>query len=398
MLSSSHQTKKVVFLLSHPIQYFSPLLQQLSSQPMIDLKVYYCSDHGVSNKIDKEFGKVVKWDIPLLEGYEYEFLPNNSLKPSVTNFFGLVNWRIASQVYKDKPAILIVHGWGYFTHWLSIIVARLLGIEVWLRGETPQKQVLKKTFLKGLLQRIFTKNILFRCVRKFLYIGSQNKDFYTALGIKEKDLVFTPYCIDNQRFSMSYQQLIPQRQSLRATLQIPQDYVTFLFCGKFIAKKQPLLLLEAYNAIQHTNKALIMVGDGELNAEMKEYIRTHPNCTNVHLVGFKNQSELPNYYVMADVFVLPSTVGETWGLVVNEAMNFELPLIVSDMVGCADDLVENGKNGFTFQNENAVDLTQKMTYCIENASTLKVAGQQSANKIKAYSYEVIIKNIINNLK
>jgi glycosyltransferase involved in cell wall biosynthesis len=101
---------------------------------------------------------------------------------------------------------------------------------------------------------------------------------------------------------------------------------------------------------------------------------------------------------MADVFVLPSTVGETWGLVVNEAMNFELPLIVSDMVGCADDLVENGKNGFTFQNENAVDLTQKMTYCIENASTLKVAGQQSANKIKAYSYEVIIKNIINNLK
>jgi glycosyltransferase involved in cell wall biosynthesis len=397
MPPSNLQTKKVVFLLSHPIQYFSPLLQELSNQPKIDLKVYYCSDHGVSNKIDKEFGKVVKWDIPLLEGYEHEFLPNNSLKPSVTSFFGLVNWQVISQLLKDKPAILIVHGWGYFTHCLSILVAHLLGIEVWLRGETPQKQVVTKTFLKIVLHTIFIKNILFRCVSKFLYIGSQNKEFYTSLGIQEKKLIFTPYCIDNQRFINSYQKLIPQRHSLRLTLQIPPDSVTFLFCGKFIHKKQPLLLLEAYNAIQYTNKALVMVGDGELSAEIEDYIRTHPNCKNVHLVGFKNQTELPNYYLMADVFILPSTIGETWGLVVNEAMNFELPLIVSDIVGCADDLVENGENGFTFLNENSADLTQKMTYFIENTNILKSAGKKSANKISHYSYDIIVKNIINNL-
>jgi glycosyltransferase involved in cell wall biosynthesis len=383
---------KIGFLLSHPIQYFSPLLQALAKEKDIDLKVYYCSDYGIAQKVDKEFGRVVTWDIPLLEGYEYEFIKNNSINPSVTNFWGLVNFDIIKKLKQDELDIFMVHGWGYFTHWLAIVIASFLGIKVWLRGETPLKQVLLQSKKKKYIRKLLFKDILFRFVHKFLYIGTENKKFYNYLGVKDEDLVFTPYCIDNQRFNKEYEAIKNKKTNLRENLGIETKQTVFLFCGKFIDKKQPLLLLEAYKNIQSDTKVLILIGDGYLKPSINEYISLH-NLKNIYVVGFKNQSELAQYYIMADIFVLPSTVGETWGLVVNEAMNFKLPLLLSSMVGCADDLVEIGKNGYTFENENVNDLKDKMENMLQNTDILTQAGQKSKDIIQNYSIETIVKNI-----
>ncbi len=379
--------KKIAFLLSHPIQYFSPLLAELDKTENVELMVYYCSDHGVAQKIDKEFGKIVQWDIPLLEGYPYEFLPNLSPNPSVVQFGGLFNPAIIQKLISHKPDLLLVHGWGYWTHCLAIFAAKFLGIKIWLRGETPYQQA----FLQPSKKKWF-KKLLFRGIDKFLYIGAENKQFYQHFGITSKQLVFTPYAIDNQRFSQSYNDLKDQKQNLRKQFGLAAAQVVFLFCGKLIHKKQPLLLLEAYKNIANPNKALLLVGDGELQTAVNEYIATH-QLQNVHWVGFKNQSELATYYTLADVFVLPSTVGETWGLVTNEAMNFELPLLVSSMVGCAKDLVQEGQNGYTFQNENAADLAAKMQLLIENPDFLKTAGKISKQLISQYTIAVCVGNL-----
>jgi glycosyltransferase involved in cell wall biosynthesis len=389
---------KVAFLLSHPIQYFSPLLELLAKQDDIALKVYYCSDHGVSQKIDKEFERIVTWDIPLLEGYKYEFIDNASSNPSVTSFWGLINLGIFTKLRQDKPDILIVHGWGYFTHWFAISVAKLFGIRVWLRGETPLKQEIAQKKDKNIWRTYLYKYFLFKGIDKFLYIGSENKKFYNHFGIRDNNLIFAPYCIDNQRFTNSYNSIKTQRNSLREKLGIADITKVFLFCGKLIDKKQPLLLLESYKNMKSLNKALLLVGDGNLQSAVNEYISAN-NLANIYVLGFKNQSELAQYYTMADIFVLPSTFGETWGLVANEAMNFELPLLVSDMVGCAEDLVVEGENGYIFENENAVDLQIKMDIMMmENHDFMKNAGKKSYKIIQNYSIETIVRNLKDAIK
>ena len=80
----------VVVVHSHPIQYFAPLYAQLAKRG-VQLKVWYCSDESIRGSLDKEFGTAVKWDIPLLEGYNFRFLRNFSWKPSVhKGFWGLI--------------------------------------------------------------------------------------------------------------------------------------------------------------------------------------------------------------------------------------------------------------------------------------------------------------------
>ena len=105
------------------------------------------------------------------------------------------------------------------------------------------------------------------------------------------------------------------------------------------------------------------------------------------IVGFKNQLELPDFYQLADTFVLPSGVGETWGLVVNEAMCFKLPVIVSHLVGCAEDLVEEGVNGYRFNLDHTEELTKKMNHLIQSTLLCQSMGISSQDKIKKYSYE-----------
>ena len=99
-------SKPVIFLNSHPIQYFAPLYRQIHSDNRVPLTVWYCSDESIRGKMDKGFGKKVKWDIPLLDGYESVFLKNRSWKPSIhKGFWGLFNPGIVHELYKQPKSV-----------------------------------------------------------------------------------------------------------------------------------------------------------------------------------------------------------------------------------------------------------------------------------------------------
>jgi glycosyltransferase involved in cell wall biosynthesis len=131
---------------------------------------------------------------------------------------------------------------------------------------------------------------------------------------------------------------------------------------------------------------LVFVGDGLLRGELERYAADR-GLTKVRFPGFKNQLELSAYYAMADVFVLPSGMGETWGLVVNEAMCFGLPVVVSDMVGCGADLVNHGENGFVFPLGDSERLAKYLSEVLRNEDARKVAGKRSKEIIQHYSQE-----------
>ncbi|SJZ98773.1 glycosyltransferase family 4 protein [Sediminibacterium ginsengisoli] len=384
----------VVFLNSHPIQYFVPLYQKITAENSSDLEIIYCSGANPDGKLDKEFGKKIQWDIPMLTGYRSRFLKNHSFKPSSDNgFFGLINFGILKYLFKKEKSVFIIHGWGYATNIMAILFAKTAGHVVCLRAETPYVHELKKnrvvTFFKHLWLRM-----LFSRVDRFLYIGNENKRFYTALGVSEKQLVFAPYCIDNKRFAEVADAV--SKEEARALVKLPGSEKIILYSGKYISKKRPLDLLQAMLLLKGMNIHLVMVGEGDKRAEMETFINDNELANDITLTGFVNQSQIPYYYAAADIFVMTSGLGETWGLSVNEAMNFGLPVILSDMTGSAFDLVRTGyKNGEIYKTGDIVALANGIRKYLSR-STEEVEAQRNATRQlirDEYSYEKVIQAI-----
>jgi len=378
-------TGKVIFINSHAIQYFVPLYQYLNTNG-IPTECWYCSDENVKGHFDRQFGTTVEWDIPLLKGYTHRFFRNRSWKPSLYNgFFGLINPGMCLALFRERKAVVVVHGWNYFTHIFVVMLGRLAGHRVCLRGESPMNQELLKSSVNRFVKRILLQGILFRFVNYFLFIGKQNKTFYQYYGVVERKLLFTPYSVDNERFLKAAAAL--DKNDVRKNLHVPQGAFVVLFAAKFIEKKRPMDLLRAFEKLSVDNKFLVMVGDGELRTEMEDFIKKTGLADQVRLTGFVNQTEIVKLYKAADVFVLCSGVGETWGLSVNEAMNFDLPVVVSRMAGCSDDLVQ-ASSGYSF---DAGDIDQ-LTSCLKRC---RDSGQQyqPASVVDRYSFEQIAKSL-----
>ena len=383
---------KLGILISHPIQYLVPFFRVLAKTPGLDIVVFYTWNFGVEKTMDPEFGKEIKWDIPLLEGYRSIFLSNFSPKPS-SGFWGQINPGIIPALRREKCDALLLYGWNSFTNWLAFAACILLKIRIFLRGESPWNQEIKKTAWKRSIKRILLWP-LFSFTTAFLYIGEQNKEFYLRYGVPVEKLVWVPYAVDNERLMSAASELIPRRLELRRKLlDINDDGPIILFSGKFIHKKRPLNLLHAFEKVSARLKKngmsahLVFVGDGVLRQEIEEQIKKR-EILNVHLVGFQNQTQLPAFYAMADLFILPSGEGETWGLVVNEAMCFSLPIIVSDSVGCGKDLVREGGDGFVVPLDGIDALAAQMEKVLKNVSIRKNFGEESFKIIQPYSFKV----------
>ena len=384
---------KIVFLHSHPIQYFAPLYQELSKDTNIDLQVWYCSDESIKGHDDLQFGVKVNWDIPLLKGYSYQFFKNNSWKPSVSNgFWGLMNFSLVKALKEEPNSLVVVHGWKFFSYVYAIIAAHYFGHKVCLRLETPLSHEKLRIGLKSGIRRFIMKRILFPRIHKFFYIGKGNMDFFLHHGINQNKLIFTPYSIDNKRFRKIYLKNKNRKDEIRTSLGLPIDKQIIISSGKYIDKKNPMDIIRAFAMINQADIALVMVGEGILRPQMESLIKGL-NLKNVYLTGFINQSKIPHYYSVADIFVMASGLGETWGLSTNEAMNFGLPVVLYELTGCSQDLVKDGKNGFVIPNGNIEELSDKLALLTNDHSFRQTAGQLSLSIIDQYSYATVIENL-----
>ena len=217
------------------------------------------------------------------------------------------------------------------------------------------------------------------------------------MGVPEHKLFFTPYCVENDRFRNEYIKLKDRKVEIRNKLNIDKNNFVILFSGKLIQKKRPLDLLKAYHHLNKEDSTLIFLGDGELRNQIENYCQRY-DLNNVIITGFKNQTEISDYYIVSDVFVLPSGIGETWGLVVNEALNFNLPVIVSDLPGSAYDLIVENKNGYIFKTGDINELKEHLEFIYNNKNLLSEFGVFSGSLIKEYSYQKVITGILNAAK
>jgi glycosyltransferase involved in cell wall biosynthesis len=242
--------------------------------------------------------------------------------------------------------------------------------------------------VKGVLLRNFLRGAW------ALYVGAENRLYWQSYGIPDRRLFFTPHCVDNDFWSGRARDLKTNRAAIRNSFGIDDDAPVILFCGKFVPKKQPLQLLAAFFALRRELPCwLLMVGDGPLRPQIETRIR-ESGAGGAILPGFLNQDELPLAYTAADVFVLPSAFHETWGLVVNEAMNFGLPLVISDRVGCGKDLLKHGWNGFLFAHDDEAELVDVLGRLLRDAPMRAAFGTASAALIADYSVQACANGIV----
>jgi glycosyltransferase involved in cell wall biosynthesis len=379
--------RKLAIVVSHPIQYYAPVFKHIALH--CDLMVFYTfGNHSQQELYDEGFKRKISWDLPLLENYNYKFVDNIATKPG-HYFNGINNPTLINEIENFNPHALLIYGWAYTGH-LQMMRHFHKKLPIWFRGDST-------TLDKGSwLERLIKKSILtwvYQHVDLAFFVGIQNKKYFKKHGLRELQLIFAPHAIENERFA---EDRSIEALRLRNDLGISLGQPLILFAGKFEEKKDPRLLVEAFINLNHPNAHLLFVGNGELEVTLKS-LASSIKAKNIHFMDFQNQSQMPVVYQACDLFCLPSKgPGETWGLAVNEAMAAGKAVLVSDKVGCAQDLIFDGKNGYIFQASNQQSLKERLALILDQ--NLDKLGEHSKEIIKEWNFSNQVNAIIDTLE
>jgi glycosyltransferase involved in cell wall biosynthesis len=382
---------RLAYLVSHPIQYQAPLLRRIAQEPDIDLTVFFGSDFSLRSYQDEGFGVDVKWDVPLLDGYRHKFLPviRDDGTQTVTT---PLNYGIYSALRGSaaEPGfdVLWVHGYAMVNALHGMLAAKALGIPVLLRADmwlrdrprSGPKLLLKKLFFE------FLKNM----VDGILPVGTLNAEYWQHYLGQAVPLFLMPYAVDNDYFQQRSLEAVARRDELRHELGLEAGRPVILFASKLQQRKYCSDLLEAYGMLLRDGDGsslpyLVIVGDGEERAALEAQAKAN-GWSDVRFCGFRNQSELPRFFDIASVFVLPAR-HEPWGLIVNEVMNAARPVVISDDIGCQPDLVTNGVEGYVYPVRDVKALADALRRVLATPETAETMGKNALKKISAWSFE-----------
>lgn len=372
---------------THPIQYQAPYFRGIAQTEGIDFLALYCFRPTPAEQ-GEGFDTAFFWDVPLLEGYRWKDLPVRRRGTGSRGFFTFSAVRIRRVLRESNPDVLLITGWHAFPLVQALMAGRRLGIPTLLRGESNDLR--PRPFWVRRIHRL-----LFSRVSAFLAIGKANRRLYEENGVSPNRILDAPYSVENERFGATSRALRSLRKELRHEWAISQTGFCFLFAGKLQQKKRPLDLLPALERVvsSHPDAHLLVVGSGELECEMRRIVseRRLP----VTFAGFLNQTEIPRAYAATDALVLPSGYGETWGLVVNEAMAAGIPAIVSDRVGCREDLIDEGISGLSFPFGDVSTLAARMVELAENPVRAADMGAAAQLRVQRdYSMERAVEGTI----
>ena len=307
-LTASRKPIRLTVIASHPIQYYAPWFVYLATRPEIALKVFYLWDGGVNVTLDRDFGVSFKWDIPLLDGYEFEFVKNVSADPGTHHFRGLDNPELAGRLIEWRPDAVLMFGYNFLSHLRLIFSPAFRNVPIVLRGDSHNlgRPGGVKTLLKKILRRV-----IFRRMAAFLAVGKANGQYFKECARNSSLVFFAPHFVDNERFREDQPASEEAANVWRRELGIPHDAFVFGFVGKFEEKKRPLDFLKASEIIRRQGRnfhdrtpVFLFVGAGsdseELLASASDRIGK-----DVFFAPFQNQRRMPVVYATLDVLVLP---------------------------------------------------------------------------------------------
>lgn len=338
-------TRPLVVLETHPVQYHAPVYRAAAAS--IPLAVVYGSDFSVAGYTDREFGANFAWDTDLTTGYDAHFLSRTADGGAAT-YDAVTADGLAPLLARLDPAAVMTLGYSSAFDRASIRAAGRTGRPILFRGETTD-HARRRGWVRRAVRDAMLRRFYRRCSR-LLYVGRRSRDHYARLGVPDDRLTFSPYCVDARPFQPGEPDRNRLRPATRRELGLADDAIALLFSGKLVVRKGVDLLPEAVRLLPEELRrrvVLLFLGDGELRPQL-EADCGHEPLIGCRFLGFQNQTALSRFYHAADLLVLPSRQGETWGLVVNEALEHGLPVVAADAVGAVPDLVHPGRTGEVF--------------------------------------------------
>jgi glycosyltransferase involved in cell wall biosynthesis len=373
--------RRLAVVVSHPIQYHVPLYKRLATHHGLQLKVFFTWHDGRESTWDHGFGRAFKWDLPVAEGYDFESVPNVAADPGTHHFTGLRNPTLVQRLLAWQPDVVHVTGWAWLSHLMCLRALHRLGVTTMFRGDSHLLDDNARSGLRWQVKRHVLTQV-FSWPSKFLVVGQANRRYYEAFGVKPDRLVYCPHSVEVGRFADPAGAVHDIAAAWRAELGITDDKTVILFAGKFEPKKRPIELMRSMQSVRRDDMVLIMAGDGRLRPQVEAIAAADPR--RFRIVHFQNQSRMPALYRLGDVFVLPSAYGETWGLAVNEAMACARPVIVSDKVGCAVDVVDH-ECGWVFASSELNQL-HDILEALPDRATLREMG--AAAERRSWMFDV----------
>lgn len=324
------------------------MFYELSRLPNIDLQVFYLETASPDSP----------WPQKLLQPYE-RILPGNYFTWGSARFHW--NWHLPNLQTSD---VVVLNGYqNLVAQWILHTQAQQIPCIFW--GE---KMVASASGIKGKLQKVLAQG-LDHCWA-IAAIGSRAEQDYRQ-RFPKKPIFNIPYYCTLAEFGSD----LPAR---------PRNPITILFCGQIIARKGVDILLQAFAQLIQSGLSaqLLLVGR---EAELPQMLATLPPQVVQHIeyAGFQAPEDLPHFFRRADLFVLPSRY-DGWGVVVNQALGAGLPILCSDAVGAAQDLVEPDVNGTIFSAGDVAALYEVLTFYVSQPSKIQTASQASVLKAKEW--------------
>jgi glycosyltransferase involved in cell wall biosynthesis len=321
--------------------YRIPLFNALARDAAVCPHVIFLSDTDPNLR---------KWRVYKEEiRFSYQILP--SWRRRLGKFNVLLNWKVADALDQSSPDAILCGGYSYLASWQVLCWAQSHKIPLLLWSESNIQDARRGHAPVELLKLEFLR----RCAG-FVVPGQSARDYLLAQKIREERIFVAPNGVDNDLFGSLAAEARKDANANRRRLGLPDRYV--LFVGRLVPEKGIFDLLCAYARLEEQVRqelGLVFVGDGIARQELQKRA-SEISVGEIRLAGFAHREQLPSYYALAEMLVLP-TYTDPWGLVVNEAMACGLPVIVSQVAGSVRDLVREGWNGLLIPPRNVASLS-----------------------------------------
>jgi glycosyltransferase involved in cell wall biosynthesis len=382
-------TTRLAVVVSHPIQHFAPWHRETAKIPGLSLRVFFCCDWGLVEYTDPHFQTQVRWDVPLLEGYDYEFLPIGR-RPQRLSFWEVDNPAVGEALSKFNPDVVQVFGYARRTNWRAAAWAGRNRKPLMLYSDSNANR--KADWWKRAPKEVIVRHFYSR-VDGALFVGDNNYQYHRHYGLPPDRLFPGMLPIDRQRLIDSVPDCEGVRRRIRQESGIPEDAFVVMFCGKYVERKRPLDLVAAAWQAAKSGKPVwsLLVGEGPDRGVIESFCKMN-GVNNVVLTGFVNQSKIAEYYASSDVLAVTSSQ-DPHPLVVTEGASFGLPVIVSDRVGCIgeNDVARPSINAIVYSCEDVKELQHAIeSLCLErelyekmSAASMKISESQDVSAAAA---------------
>lgn len=336
--------RKIKVALIHNIisPYRIPLFEELAKNTSIDLYIYFTSKSEENRE----------WDVSKDHSFNYKILPGFILPIGVNAYFH-INPTIITELLFGKFDVIISAGYSSFSNQIVQLMARILRTPFILWSGSTVNEPSKLRSLSLPLVKLIVKY-----ADAYIAYGTNAKEYLVQLGA-QRDKVFVSFnTVDTTFFGEQCVKCKSKKTILKNKFGINHENV-ILYVGQLIERKGVNYLLKTHEKLSDKHDVgLVLVGNGNQKQELMKLCEDNA-IDNVYFIDFVQKDVLPQYYAIADVFVLPSTE-EVWGLVINEAMACGLPIITTEKVGASVDLVQNGVNGFIVKEKSSDELTMAL--------------------------------------